>query len=66
MTEVSFVICLFKGSKSDPKDDYGDAPETEKDPETKEVTKCQKLLTCQTFDLLNKQGEQNSHGVTAL
>lgn len=46
MTEVSFVVCLFKGPKSDPKDDYGDAHETEKDPETKEVTKCQILCMC--------------------
>lgn len=43
MVEVSFGICLFKGPKSDPKDDYGDAPETEKDPETKKVITCQKL-----------------------
>lgn len=43
ITEVLFGICLFKGPKSDPKDDCGDAPKTEKDPETKEVTKCQKL-----------------------
>lgn len=64
MTDVSVVFCLFEGPKSGPKDDSGDAPEMEKDPETKEVTQCQKRWTCKT-DLLNKQ-EQNSHGVTAL
>lgn len=60
MTEVSFVVCLFQGPKSDPKDDYGDAPETEKDLETKEVT------VKNTLDVLNKQAEQNSHGMAAL